>query len=344
MLPIDLGASPSVGGMVAANTAGAKVIGYGDVRRRTLGLEVVIADEDATVLDMLAGLRKNNTGLDFKQVFIGTEGTYGVVTAATFELAPRPKQVATAWVVVRDDDAAFELLRALETEAGEFLTSYESMTGTVLEIRRRHNPRVRLPFPNGTIPELAVLVELSSTTPHGAALSVEELLVSVLDSQAAAGHVVDAYFGPPAEMWAVRHGPQEFGQEGHSHWIDVSVPRSNLPAFRSRFFALVQERFPAWVPLALGHYGDGGIHAGVLHPFALGHAPDPEEADALRGAIYDLVAELDGTFSAEHGVGPYNDRYYHRYKDPALQELSGAMKPVFDPRGILGAVNLGPVQ
>ncbi len=341
-LPVDLGASPGVGGMVSTNTGGTKVVGYGDVRRRTLGLEVVLADEQATVLDMLPGLRKNNTGLDLKQLFVATGGTYGVVTAATFELAARPKQVATAWVIVADDVSAFHLLTALERDAGEFLTSYETMSGTLLEIRTRHNPDLRLPFADGEIPDLAVLVELSSAAPRESGLSVENLLLSVLDSEATAGHVIDAFMGRPEEMWAVRHGIDEPLKEGYAFSLDVAFARPRIAEFRERFFRLVADRFPEWVAFDLGHYGDGGVHASVLYPFSHGHPPDPEEADALRTAVYDIVAELNGSFSAEHGIGPYNELYYRRYKDPAVQLLSGELKRLFDPRGILGVVNLGP--
>ena len=341
MLPVDLGSSPGVGGMVATNTGGTKVLGYGDVRRLILGLEVVLADEDATVLDMLAGLRKNNTGLDLKQIFVSTGGTYGVVTAATFALVSRPKQVATAWVAVADDTAAFELLQLLEADAGQFLTSYESMSGKVLEIRRRHNPDLRIPFAAGRIPDVAMLVELSSTTPAGEGTSMEDVLVGVLDRAAGAGHVLDAFFGPPAEMWALRHSVDEHAKEGVSFWVDVSLPRSHIAEFRRRLFTLAATRFDGWDVLDLGHYGDGGIHVGLLYPFALGE-PSDAEADAFRLAVYELVDELDGTFSAEHGIGPYNQRYYHRFKDPAVQRLSGELKRVFDPRGILGVVDLGP--
>ena len=341
MLPVDVGSSPGVGGMVAANTGGTKVIAYGDVRRLTLGLEVVLADEDATVLDMLGGLRKNNTGLDLKQIFVATGGTYGVVTAATFEVVPRPKQVATAWVAVSGDAGAFALLELLEAQAGAFLTSYESISGKVLEIRRRHNPALRFPFPHDRFPELAMLVELSSSTPPGAGgLSMEELLVDVLDRGAAAGAVVDAYVGPPAEMWALRHDIDEFAKEGVAYWVDVSVPRSSIAEFRARLFGLAGARFEGWEVLDLGHFGDGGIHVGLLYPFARG-VPATDETDAFRLAVYDLVADLGGTFSAEHGIGPYNERYYHRFKDPAVQRLSGELKRIFDPRGILGVVDLG---
>jgi FAD/FMN-containing dehydrogenase len=343
MLPVDVGSSPGVGGMVATNTGGTKVIGYGDVRRLTLGLEVVLADEDATVIDMLGGLRKNNTGLDLKQLFVATGGTYGVVTAATFELVPRPKQVATAWVVVKDDDAAFGLLQLLEADAGEFLTSFESMSGAVLELRRRHNPDLRLPFPAGSLPDLAILVELSSATPPDlGGLSMEELLVGVLDRGAARGHVVDAFLGRPEEMWALRHGIDEPAKEGVAFWVDVSLPRANIAVFRTRLFALAGTRHRDWTVLDLGHYGDGGLHVGLLYPFSRGRPPDPEEAEAFRLGVYELVAEHGGTFSAEHGIGPYNERYYRRFKDPAVQRLSGELKQLFDPRGILGVVNLGP--
>jgi FAD/FMN-containing dehydrogenase len=170
---------------------------------------------------------------------------------------------------------------------------------------------------------------------------MEELLVDVLDREAEAGHVVDAFLGPPEELWAVRHGIDELANEGVAFWLDVSLPRSRIGAFRAHLSSLVEGHFAGWVVLDLGHYADGGIHVGLLHPFSAGQ-PDPGEADALRLAAYDLVDELGGAFSAEHGIGPYNERYYHRFKDPAIQGLSGELKRVFNPRGILGVVDLGP--
>jgi FAD/FMN-containing dehydrogenase len=335
LLPVDVGSNPSVGGMVSTNTGGAKVLGFGDVRRRVLGLEVVLPDSDATVLNMLSGLRKDNSGLDAKQLFIGTGGVFGV------EVTARPRQVATAWAAVRDDESAFALLQQLEESVGDFLTSYELTTRNVLEIRARHNPGLRLPFPDGRVPELAVLVELSTTLSSRAGLSVEDLLVDALDRAAGLGQVLDAVVGPHDDMWAIRHGGDEFGREGVSYWVDVSVPRSRLAEFRRRFFGLVEERFAGWVPLALGHYGDGGVHAGVLYPHRRGSC-DPAEVESLRDELYDVVADLGGSFSAEHGIGPYNQRFYHRHKDPALQALSGLLKSVVDRRSILGVADFGP--
>ncbi|MGE3622111.1 MAG: FAD-binding oxidoreductase, partial [Acidimicrobiia bacterium] len=242
-----------------------------------------------------------------------------------------------------DDVAAFALLQAVEAGAGEFLTSYESMSRRVLEIRRRHTPGLRIGFADDdALPELAVLIELSSTTPAGGGLDLQELLAGLLADAAAAGHVVDAVFGDPVRLWELRHGLTEHTREGHSDWVDVSLPRSRIPEFRRRLQALVDADHPDWIPLDLGHYGDGGLHVGLLFPFHHGRPPDPGETAALRGAVYGLIAELDGTFSAEHGIGPYNQRYYHQLKDPVFQEISGRLKALFDPKGILGSFSLGP--
>lgn len=257
-LPVDVGSHPLVGGMISTNTGGTNVVRYGDVRRLTRGVQVVLADENATVLDLLAGVRKNNAGLDLKQLFIGAAGTLGVVTAATMEVVVRPRQRAVAWVGVRSDRDAFALLQALEQRAGEVLTSFESMSGRMLQLRARHKPDLRQPFPIDAIPPLALLVELSSTIDTAAGLDVEQLLAGIIESQAAAGAVIDAAFGPPEQMWALRHGIDETAAEGYQFWVDVCFARSAIADFRTRFDELLEASYPGWEFIDLGHYGDGG--------------------------------------------------------------------------------------
>lgn len=343
-LPVDLGSNPLVGGMISTNTGGTDVVRYGDVRRLTRGVQVVLADEDATVLDLLTGVRKNNSGLDLKQLFIGAAGTLGVVTAATMEVVVRPAQRAVAWIGVAGDRDAFALLQALERRAGEVLTSFESMSGRMLRLRARHKPDLRLPFPIDSLPPLALLVELSSTIDRASGLDVEQLLAAIIGAQAAGGAVIDAVFGPPEQMWSLRHGLDETAAEGYQFWVDVCFPRSTIAEFRAGFDEIIEARYPGWEFVDLGHYGDGGLHAAGIYPFRHGRRPPPEEIEALRAEVYDLVVRLGGSFSAEHGVGPANAPYYHALTPAVVQRLSGELKALLDPSGLLGVARFGPID
>jgi FAD/FMN-containing dehydrogenase len=340
-VPVDVGSNPLIGGMISTNTGGTNVVRYGDVRRLTRGVQVVVADEDATVLDLLAAVRKNNAGLDLKQLFIGAAGTLGIVTAATMDVAVLPRQRAVAWVGVSGDRGAFALLQVLERRAGELLTSFEMMSGRMLQLRARHKPDLRQPFPLDAIPPLALLIELSSTIDPASGLDVAQLLAEIIGAHAADGTVIDAVFGPPEQMWAMRHGIDETAAEGYQFWVDVCFARSAIADFRARFDELLDARYPGWEFIDLGHYGDGGLHAAGMYPFRLGREPPPEEVEALRGEVYELVSELGGSFSAEHGIGPSNAAYYHAYTPTDVQRLSGRLKAVFDPHGILGVTRFG---
>src|SRR5215207_9209745 len=197
-LPIDVGSDPSVGGMVATNTGGSRLLRYGDVRRRLLGVELVLAD--GTVLRDLGGLRKDNTGLRLASLVTGTGGALGVVTAAVFAVEHRPADVAASLVVPGGDDEALALLGALEASAGEWLTAFEAMSAPAIELARQHTPGLRWPLttdpPAGGV---VLLVELASTRPDA---GVEGHLAGLLAQAAERGEVLDAVVGAPAPLWA----------------------------------------------------------------------------------------------------------------------------------------------
>ncbi|MDA8312968.1 MAG: FAD-binding oxidoreductase [Actinomycetota bacterium] len=344
-LPIDLGANPSVGGMVAANTGGARLIRHGDVRRHVLGLEVVLPDAHATVLPLLRRLRKDNRGPDLKHLFIGSSGTLGIITAAVLAVDPLPRDVATALVAANDGSGVLHFLTLLEARAVEHLSAYELLSRPTLEAISRHLPSgIRWPFEFPGVPDLPpflILVELSaSDSAHGGRQSLEDDLTTLIDQSASRGWVADAWFGRPTTLWPLRHAAiNALHQEGPMVAFDLSVPRSQLFETRDQIIALVADRAPHARYADFGHVGDGGLHSVFIWPRELRVERRLREQERLREAMYELIAAADGTFSAEHGLGPENESAFRRYS-PEIRHAQAALKALFDPRRILGSVDL----
>jgi FAD/FMN-containing dehydrogenase len=343
LFPIDLGADPTVGGMVATNAAGTRVLRYGDVRQNLLGLEVVLAD--GTVLDLMAALRKNNTGLDAKQLFVGTSGVFGVVTRAVLRVVPRPAQRATALVGAATGEAVLALLGHLERGLGDVLSAFEVMSADALAPVFRYQPRLRNPF--ATLPPYTVLVELS-TTLGADTLGLEELLETSLgtllegEGQAAEA-ITDVFPGKPADLWDIRHHVSESHRhEGEVLGFDISVPRSSMAAFVDAARALVAAAHPFVRVCDFGHWGDGGVHLNLV--WRSEDAPRPAAAlkALLQPEVYRLAVErFRGSFSAEHGVGPHNQAFYDRYTPELVRDICRALKARLDPQGRLGTTRLG---
>lgn len=344
--PIDLGANPSIGGMIAANTGGARLIKYGDVRQNLLGLRVVIpADqgEQAQELDMLTGLRKNNTGPDLKQLFVGSSGAYGIITRAVLQVHRLPQQTATALVVPRDQAAVLELLRVLERDCSEYLSAFEGVSGAALAAVVRHIPNMTNPFAPEPLPEYCVLIELTSAaSPKITGIDLEAVLMRCLEDLF--GDVVEnAVVGRGKDLWRIRHGISEaLRHEGKMIAFDISMPRSSLVEFRAEALALMAERYPWIKVMDFGHWADGGAHFNMVWPLDAPIAYDAKIVEAIRTAIYDLVVlRYHGSFSAEHGIGPYNLLYYQRYTSNSAQQLAGKMQTLLDPQRLLGLTWFG---
>ena len=339
--PIDLGADPSLGGMVATNTGGSRLLRYGDVQRNLLGLEVVLADEDGTVLSDLGGLRKDNSGIDLKQLFVGSSGSFGIISRVQVELHRLPAQTATALVVPSEHAAVPALLALLEANAGEFLAAFEGMSANALRAAFGHNPRLRNPFPADALPDYAVLVELASSLP-AARLNLDELLTQLLGEalQDVRQLIGDACFGRGEDFWAIRHSISDGVQAaGSVIGFDISVPRSKLPAMRADLIATLARETPQLQIFDFGHCGDGGDHFNLVWPVAAG-ARDERIIEQARQVVYDRVVKtFRGSFSAEHGVGPHNLAYYRRYSTTAERKMAGQLKNFCDPKGLLGRVD-----
>lgn len=330
-LPIDLGADPTIGGMAATNTGGARFIRYGDMRRQVLGLQVVLADASGTVVELKGGLRKDNTGLDLRQLFVGSGGALGVITAVEVELQPRPRQAAAALVALSSPEAALPLLMRLERDAGAWLTAFEGMSRPAISAALAHAPGLRNPFPAGA-PDYAVLIELSSSRPERddeppLSQALEVCLAEWMETEG--GDAVDVLVGRPEPLWALRHAISEgLRAKGRVIGFDLAFRRSDVAPFRAAAVEVLARDFPEMEVCDFGHIGDGGVHFNLVA--AADAALTPARLDALRMVVYDLaVRRFGGSFSGEHGLGRANIDGYRAFTPKVVRRLSGDIQAVF---------------
>lgn len=328
--PIDLGADPTIGGMIATNTGGARMCRYGDVRSNVMGLEAILIDENATVVDLLSRVRKDNSAPDLKHLFIGTGGAIGIITKAVLNLAYLPKQQTSAFLVPTDALQLDTLMTSLEICFGESLSAMELISGKAIELALVHQSSLIAPFQQNHIPDEVILLELSSTfTPNFLDLStlIENGLTDIFER----GLIEDAYIARGNEFWDIRHALSEgLKNAGQVIAFDVSIPRHSITAFRQLAKDLVLRILPAAMIADFGHITDGGLHYNLV----ISHDKICSTLDTqiieLRTEIYDLVVRnFGGSFSAEHGLGPYNWSFYLRYRKPELQMLDQQISRVF---------------
>jgi FAD/FMN-containing dehydrogenase len=333
LFPLSLGSEGScqLGGNLATNAGGTAVLRYGMMRDLTLGLEVVLAD--GSVLSGLTALRKDNTGYDLRGLFIGSEGTLGVITAACLKLFPRPRSAATAWVAVPSPQAAIDLLARLRAASGDRVSSAELIPAVALQLVLKHLP-ARHP---GTAPSpWNLLVELTSSGDD----ALDELLQSALSAAIDAGVASDASVAASeaqrAAFWYLReHVPEAQRRAGGSLKHDIAVPVSRLPEFIERGGALVAALAPEGYLVAYGHAGDGNLHFNVNQREGAEPAAFAAREAPLKRALHDLAASLSGSFSAEHGIGQLKVGELARYADPVELQAMRRIKQALDPRGIL---------
>ena len=337
MLPISLASegSAQIGGVIASNAGGVHVVRHGMTRQSVLGLEVVLAD--GTLLDGLRHLRKDNAGYDWKQLFIGSEGTLGIVTGAVLKLFAKPASDAVAMVGLDDIDAALRLLHHVQARAGSRLTNFEVICAGEYDLvmalpKRLHDPlAARHPW--------VAIVELTDADPQA---PLEDALATIVHDAMERGIVREAVLAASkaqAELiWEIRHSVTEANvNAGLTFSHDTSVPVSRVPDFVRGVERLVAERFPAAKPVFVGHVGDGNIHAVVVLPREAASAT--ADVDALAAAVNATIDEvalsLDGSISAEHGIGRSNRARLRAYLDPADFALMQGIKSLFDPRGLM---------
>jgi len=338
LFPLSLASEGScrIGGNLATNAGGVQVLRYGNMRDLCLGLEVVLAD--GSVMHGLKRLRKDNTGYDLRNLMIGSEGTLGVITAATLKLFPRPREVATAFLAVESPSAAVALLGQMQDSLDGLVSAFELIHHTGLDFLAETLPQVRLPF--DPVPKWMVLTEVGG----GTGANTEERLMGVLEGAFETGLATDALLAQNdtqrAEFWEVRESiPLANALVGSIASHDISVPTHRLPEFIEQGRALIAG-FGDLRLNCFGHLGDGNLHYNVFPPKGAAIQEFKPLAKDVSRAVYDLVAAFDGSFSAEHGVGRLKTADLERYGDPVKLAAMRAVKTALDPVGVMnpGAV------
>lgn len=321
-----------IGGNLSTNAGGTNALTYGVARDLVLGLEVVLAD--GRIWNGLRKLKKDNTGYDLRHLFIGAEGTLGIITAAVLKLFPAPRSVETAFVGVASPQAALELLKIAQMRAGNAVTSFELMTRMGVEFAVKHPPGMRDPLSSPHA--WYVLVELSSPALSGLRAAMEEILTAGAER----GCVEDATIAESLEQtkafWHLRLVlPDAQRAIGGSISHDVSVPVAAVPVFIEEASAAVTKLLPGVRPLPFGHLGDGNMHFAVCKPEGMERAAFLAHTKDINDAVYGVVLKHKGSISAEHGIGLMKREYLPRVKDPVELELMRSIKNLLDPNGIL---------
>jgi FAD/FMN-containing dehydrogenase len=317
--------SCQIGGNLSTNAGGVNVLRYGNTRDQVLGIEAVLPD--GRVWGGLRGLRKDNTGYDLKQLFIGAEGTLGVITAAVLKLHPKPTASATAWIQVENPLRAVELLSHLRKTCGDRLTAFELLSKACADAvfahhKENRNSEIRDPLPGGV---WYVLLELGDGGPSDV---LHERLLQALDSSLVVNAVVAKSDVESKALWSIRESVPEAQFANVKH--DISVAVSKVPEFIARADAALKAVFPQSPIYCFGHVGDGNLHYNVGDAALLA-----THRDAVNRIVYDQVAALDGSISAEHGLGQLKRDEITRHKNPLELELMRAVKRALDPQGLM---------
>ncbi len=335
LFPLSLAAEGScmIGGNLSTNAGGVAVLKFGSARNLVLGLEVVLPD--GTLWDGLRGLRKDNTGYDLKHLFIGAEGTLGVITAAVLKLFPRPRDVQTAFIAVAELEGVTRLLADAKAATGDTITAFELISGIALEATLKHFPEAKEPLKTRT--PWYILMELSSgQTGEAGRQCLEAFLADGYESGLIADAVIAASETQARQIWYLRDIlPETEVREGASIKHDVSVPISRVAEFIARATAMMEREMAGIRVIAFGHVGDGNIHFNLSHPEGMEGSEFLGHSGRLNRMIHDLVAELGGSFSAEHGIGRLKRDELAHYHSKIELDLMRAIKKTLDPDNIM---------
>jgi len=335
LFPLSLGAEGScqIGGNLSTNAGGIAVLRYGNMRELTLGLEVVLPD--GAVWDGLRGLRKDNTGYDLKQLFVGGEGTLGIITAATLKLFPRPREVETAFLGLARVEDAMQLFARARAATGDQLTAFELVPRIGIEISMAHIPNVRDPLSRAH--PWYVLMEMSSSQDgSGLRQTLDALLAELLEAGLIADGTVAQSAAQARELWRIREAMVEAQKHiGAVIKHDVSVPVSSVATFIATASAAVDRNFPGTRLIPFGHVGDGNIHFNLAQKPGADPAAFLGETDAINHVVHDIATRLDGSISAEHGIGLLKRDELPRYKPAVALELMRKIKAALDPDFIM---------
>ncbi len=334
LLPLSLAAEGSctLGGNLATNAGGTQVLRWGNARELCLGLEVVTARGE--VWQSLSGLRKDNTGYDLRDLFVGSEGTLGIITAATMKLAPLPAAVSTALASCASLADAVALLQRARSRLGSGLTGFEVMNAFSLELVARHFPTLPRPLPAAP---WTVLLEHSDTEGEAPARArFESLLGAALEAGEIADCAIAESLAQSRALWQLRESiPLAQAEEGQNIKHDISLPVSAIPAFVAHTDAALQHQWPGVRLVDFGHLGDGNLHYNVQAPPGIEAAAFlAEQEEAVNAVVFDAVAARGGSFSAEHGIGALKRDELARRKSPVALAMMRAIKAALDPQGL----------
>ena len=341
IFPLTLASQGSarLGGLLATNAGGVNVLRYGNARDLVLGVEAVLAD--GTVINTLSPLRKNNMGYDLRHLLIGSEGTLGVITAASLRLFPKPARQGAAMMVVPSPEAALTLFKMAQARAGDALSAFELISQQGLLFLDAMGPETRQPF--DARPDWICLIDLGMGAGGDPEAALEALFADAFEAGLVSDGVIAQSDGQRAEFWALRENiPEANRRIGAISSHDISVPVALVP----RFIAEAPARIGAVGEFRLncfGHMGDGNLHYNVFPMPGKSRADHDNQRSAIKRAVHDLVDELGGSVSAEHGVGRLKVDDLERYGDPGKLVAMRAIKAALDPKGILnpGAVLRG---
>ena len=344
--PLTLGGkgSATIGGLVSTNAGGTQVLRHGTMRAQVLGVEAVLAD--GQVFDGLTALKKDNRGFDLKQLLIGSEGTLGIVTAATLKLLPAPRGRVTAWVGLSSITDARALLRQVDRAVGQPLEGFEVVPAHCLDSVLALLPDARAPL--AARHEWNALIECAHHEGDGAAL--REQLQNTLANAAQDGLIEDAIIAANErqadELWTLRDSISAAERAiGPAMQHDISVPVEKMPEFILTASPLIEDEFPGTIAAAFGHLGDGNVHFHVLAP--KGSVPGTWEegpGKIISARVYDLVTQWGGSISAEHGIGQMKVDELGRLGDPAALSMMRAVKRALDPQNLLNPGKLVPPE
>ncbi|MBL8644457.1 MAG: FAD-binding oxidoreductase [Rhodospirillaceae bacterium] len=335
LFPLSLAAEGScqIGGNLATNAGGINVLRYGNTRDLVLGLEVVLPD--GRVWNGLRALGKDNTGYALRHLFVGAEGTLGIITAAVLKLYPRPKETATALCALRDLECVTDLLSRARAISGDSVTAFELLPRIGLEMCAKHIAGCTDPFSDKH--DWYVLIEFSTSRPNS---GIRAIFDTLLESAFEDGIVTDAVVAESLEqakgLWRIRESlPEAQKYEGGSIKHDVSVPVSDVPRFIAEAAQAVTAQFPGCRPVPFGHVGDGNVHFNVSQPPGMDKNAYIDQWEAMNRVVHDLVAGLNGSISAEHGIGLLKVEEMKHYKDPVELDLMRKLKAALDPANLM---------
>ena len=335
LFPLSLGAEGScqIGGNIATNAGGVQVLRYGNMRDLVLGLEVVLPDGER--LDLLRGLRKDNTGYDLKQLFIGAEGTLGIITAATVKLFPAPSAEVVAFAGMSSIEQAVKLLGAMRGHLGERFAAFELISGEAIELVRQYFPDTPAPL-EGNWPWYVLMEAADGGSDETLRESMQEALMACLEDGCLEDVALAANLAQGQTLWMLRENITHAQQmDGSNIKHDISLPISRIPAYVEEMLPRLAKAFPGARPIVYGHLGDGNLHFNVSAPAGVSPSSWQAETDAVNKLVHDAVAAMRGSISAEHGIGQLKRHELPLYKSPVELDVMQRIKQALDPLALM---------